>query len=169
MGRGDGKRQGTQGCRVRMCPLDGFWSSSPEKPRPPPSACGSPGRGGKGTHQSIRHISAMALCPGLSPSQALQPLYLEVRAVVCVSVHNLLLPPVPGQHRHHLPPCQVCVQLGGEDADASSGQSLGEEGKKEGRRKEGQLKPPWPALSPSPPSYPRAGSSLSLLWLSHGV
>lgn len=50
--------------------------------------------------------------------------YLEVRAVVVVPVHNLPLPAVPGQHRDHLPPRQVCVELRGEDVDSRGRQGL---------------------------------------------
>lgn len=37
--------------------------------------------------------------------------YLEVGAVVVVSVHHLPLAAAAGQHRDHLPACQVRVEL----------------------------------------------------------
>lgn len=58
-----------------------------------------------------------------APSQALSrprgasSPYLEVRAVVVIPVHNLLLSAIPGQHGDHLSPGQVCVELRGEDVD----------------------------------------------------
>lgn len=64
--------------------------------------------------------------PGPPPGCPCRPLYLKMRAVVTVGVHDLPLSPIPGQHRHHFSSCQVSVELGGEDADAGSGQSLGE-------------------------------------------
>lgn len=50
--------------------------------------------------------------------------YLEVRAVVIVLIHDLPLPTVPGQHRDHLSPSQVCVELRGEDVDPGGRQCL---------------------------------------------
>lgn len=78
-----------------------------------------------------------------------------------ISVHNLLLSPIPGQHRHHFSSCQVSVELGGEDADATSGQSLGEV----------QLKPVCPAQSLFPPLHPLAvcsGPTVPVLALTQG-
>lgn len=105
------------------------------------------------------HIRAMRwFCAQGSPMGDIQPgplrcpcrpLYLKMRAVVTVGVHDLPLSPIPGQHRHHFSSCQVSMELGGEDADASSGQSLGE----------GRLKPLCLTPSLSPPVHP-----LALCW-----
>lgn len=80
----------------------------------------------KGTCQSDAIALYLAAPLVTSRQDPCRPLYLEVRAVVPVSVDNLPLSPVPGQHRHHFSSCQVSVELGGEDVDAGSGQSLGE-------------------------------------------
>ena len=89
-----------------------------------------------------------------------RPPYLEVRAVVTIGIDDLPLSPVAGQHRHHFSSCQVSVELGGEDADAGSGQSLGE----------GRLKPPCLTPSLSPPRIPLlpAPEWPSLRWLLRG-
>ena len=78
-----------------------------------------------------------------------------------IGVDDLPLSPVPGQHCHHFSSCQVSVELGGEDVDAGSGQSLGE----------GQLKPPCPIPSLSPPVHPLAacsGPAVPVLALTQG-
>ena len=75
-----------------------------DSPQPCPAWASRAGRGGEGVR-------------GGGP-------YLEVRAVVVVPVHNLLLAAIPGQHRDHLPARQVCVELRGEDVDSGRRQSL---------------------------------------------
>lgn len=96
------------------------------------------------------------------PSCPCGPPYLEVRAVVTVGVHDLPLPPVPRQHCHHFSSCQVSVELGGEDADAGSGQRLGE----------GWLKPfaqPRPSPLPRIPFAARWGPAIPVLAPARGV
>lgn len=102
--------------------------------------------GGKGDTSVMLWLCALAAPRVTSSQDPCRPLYLEVRAVVPVGVDDLPLSPVPGQHRHHFSSCQVSVELGGEDADAGSRQSLGE----------GRLKPLCPTPSLSHPVLPRA-------------
>lgn len=143
-----------------------FWSNSLEEPQPPPSACGSPGRGGKGTRQSSATVS-----PGVTPSRAHSGLAAPVPGSEGCSACQRSQPAAPSRPGTAPSPLSSPPGVCGAGRQRCGCQQLAEPGGRKEERKDSSS--PCGQLCPSPP-LPHmpllcAGSSLSLFWLSHGV
>lgn len=155
-GRGLRATQGS-GCAV----WNGFWSNSPGKPRPPPSACGSPGRGGKGKGQIRATPWHCDIQPG--PPVPLQP---PVPGSEGCSARQHSQPAAPSRPGTAPSPLSSLPGACGAARRRCGCQQRAEPA----GRKDSSSPRAQPCASPLP-HIPLlcAGNSLSLFWLSHGL